>query len=143
MFFGSYAHTLDSKGRLFLPSRMREQMGNRIYIMKGYEGCLSIYQESDFNAKMEQLQALPYNQISARENIRLELESVVELEIDDQGRITIPSKIIAKYAIEKKVTIIGILHHFEIWSTSAWEKYVQEREKNFEGNANSLPLNSK
>lgn len=138
MFYGSSAYTLDSKGRLFLSSKIREQLGNRIYITKGYEGCLSVYTEDAFTKRMEELGNLSFNQSAARNVIRMELESVVVLDVDEQGRVTIPSKTIERYKLEKKVVVNGVYNHFEIWSASAWDEYLKAHENDFEEDAEKL-----
>ncbi|MDD4154276.1 MAG: division/cell wall cluster transcriptional repressor MraZ [Methanomicrobia archaeon] len=140
MFFGSYSHTLDNKGRLVIPSKMRNEAGGRLYILKGYEGSLSVYKEADFQILTTALENLSYNQRDARDVQRIALSSVVELEVDAQGRIQLPSRLLTDYKISRSVVVVGVINHFEIWDASAWEKYLQQNEKDYEAKAEKLPV---
>ncbi len=140
MFFGSYSHTLDNKGRLVIPSKMRNEAGGRLYILKGYEGSLSVYKEADFQILTDALHNLPYNQRDSRDVQRIALSSVVELEVDAQGRIQLPSRLLTDYKISRSVVVVGVINHFEIWDASAWEKYLQQNEKDYEAKAEKLPV---
>lgn len=140
MFFGSYSHTLDNKGRLVIPSKMRNEAGGRLYILKGYEGSLSVYKEADFQILTDALHNLPYNQRDSRDVQRIALASVVELEVDAQGRIQLPSRLLTDYKISRSVVVVGVINHFEIWDASAWEKYLQQNEKDYEAKAEKLPV---
>lgn len=141
MFFGQYDYIIDSKGRLVIPSRMRKDLGNTVYLMKGYDGCLSLFKEEDFNLYLEKLKLLEFEKNKVRTHERLLLSSVDEIEIDKQGRILIPSKTLNLNKIEKNVTIVGTSDHIEIWNTSSWKKYLEENNSNFEKNAEALLKN--
>ena len=138
MFLGSYDYSLDDKGRLVIPSKFRNEIGEKLYFMKGYDGCISIYKESDFNNALLKLQNLQFEREKARLHLRVLLETVVELTLDKSGRIQIPTKTLQKYCIGKAVKIIGLLDHFEIWDNESWEKYRDEHEKDFEKDAEDL-----
>ncbi|MDY0345418.1 MAG: division/cell wall cluster transcriptional repressor MraZ [Bacilli bacterium] len=140
MFFGSYSHTLDNKGRLMIPAKMRNEAGGRLYILKGYEGSLSVYREADFQKLTSALDNLPYNQRDSRDVQRITLASVVELEVDAQGRIQLPSKLLSDYKISRSVVVVGVINHFEIWDASAWENYLKQNEKDYEAKAEKLPV---
>lgn len=139
MFFGSYQHTLDAKGRMTIPSRMKDEVGSILFIMKGFDGCISVYKEEDFQNKMNELKKLPFNQLDSRDYIRAELSSVVDLEVDDVGRVLLPKKVLQAYNIGKKIMIVGMLDHFEIWDLDAWNDYINEKNKLYEEKANHLP----
>lgn len=138
IFLGSYDYSLDEKGRLVIPSKFRNEIGEKLYLMKGYDGCISIYKESDFNKALEKLQSLQFEREKARLHLRVLLETVVELTIDKAGRIQIPIKTLQKYSIGKAVKIIGLLDHFEIWDKTSWENYRDSHEKDFEKDAEDL-----
>ena len=138
MFFGSFNHTLDEKNRLVIPSKMRENLGSKLYIMKGFEGALSIYQESEFQKLVEQLSALPFNKQSSRDFIRIQLGSVSELEIDKANRVQLPTAILNKYKFGKEVVVLGVLDHIEVWDKEVFEEYSYKKEKEFEINAENL-----
>ena len=138
MFFGSYEHTLDDKGRLVLPSRLRNNLGNKLFILKGYEGSLSLYKEEEFKSYIDSLSSLPYSSKNNRDIVRIALSSVFELNLDSQYRIQIPQALINKYQIEKEVVIIGVIDHLEIWNKSKWDKYQKDNDKEFEEKSERL-----
>ena len=116
MFFGNFTHNLDEKGRLVIPSKMREALGSRAYILKGYDGALSIYPESDFLKLVSDMEKLPFHKKTARAHLRAQMSSVSELLIDRQGRALLPTSLLAKYHIGKEVVVIGALDHIEVWN---------------------------
>ena len=126
MFYGSYIHTLDDKGRLVIPSKMRDELGMKAYILKGYDGALSIYKVSGFEKLVEKINALPFNKKNTRAFLRTQLASVCELEIDRQGRVLLPTQLLSKYKIGKEVIVIGALDHIEVWNRTDYEAYEQE-----------------
>ena len=138
MFLGSYEYSIDDKGRLVIPSKFRNEIGDKLYLMKGFDGCLSIYKDSDFQKTIENLQKFQYEKEKTRLYQRLLLETIVELTIDKLGRIQIPQKTLQKYCIGKEVKIIGLLDHFEVWDQNVWEKYHDDHIKDFEHDAEDL-----
>lgn len=138
MFFGSYEYQLDEKNRLIVPAKFRGQLGTTVYILKGYDGCISIYTEADFQKYITRLENLPFEKEKARLHQRVLLGSVDELNIDKQGRLQIPLKTIKKYGITKEVVILGVLDHLEIWSREKYADYINENEEEFEKNAEDL-----
>ena len=138
MFIGSYIYLLDEKGRLVIPSKYRAEIKCNLFMMKGYDGCISIYKESEFNKALENLSKLQFEREKARLHLRVLLDTVVELKIDSAGRIQIPVNVLEKYKIGKSVKIIGLLDHFEIWDEIAWNNYQEEHEKDFEKDAEDL-----
>jgi len=140
MYFGTYEHSLDDKNRLVIPRKMRESLGNKIIILKGFDGALSIYKAEDFVKYTEQVDLLPFNKRSARDYIRMQLSSATELEIDKQGRTIIPPFLMKKYAIGKEVVILGVGDHIEIWDKITYIQYEEKTNKDFESNAENLDL---
>ena len=138
MFLGSYEYSIDDKGRLVIPSKFRNEIGDKLYLMKGFDGCLSIYKDIDFQKALENLSKFQYEKEKTRLYQRLLLETVVELTTDKLGRIQIPQKTLQKYSIGKQVKIIGLLDHFEIWDENIWNKYHDEHIKDFEKDAEDL-----
>lgn len=140
MFFGTYEHTLDDKNRLVIPRKMREELGAKIVILKGFEGSLSVYKEEDFVRYAEEVNRLPYNKKSSRDYIRVQLSSASDSEVDKQGRTIIPPYLMKKYSIGKEVVVIGVGNHIEIWDKKEYEQYEQETNENFEANAEGIEL---
>ena len=127
MFFGTYRHNLDDKNRLVVPSKFRNILGSSsLYIMQGYEGALEVYKQETFAALVSRIEKLAYNDPNARNFIRTRLSSVVEVEVDNSGRISLPVSLVNRYNITKDVVVIGVNDHFEIWSASKWDPYIEE-----------------
>lgn len=140
MYFGYYEHSLDDKGRLMIPTKLREGLsgGSPLYVLKGFEGCLSIYNEISFMKLSEKLSSLPYEDKEARSYIRNLLGSVVQLNVDKLGRIQVPTTILNKYQISRQVAVIGVGDHFELWDLAKYQEYEAENNKKFEDVADKL-----
>lgn len=138
MFFGSYEHNLDDKHRLVIPRKMREELGTKCYIMKGYDGALSLFHESAFQKLVEELEKLPLNKKNARDYLRIQLASTCELEMDKMGRVQLPASLLTKYHIGKEVVIIGMGSHIEVWNKADYEKYEAEAVDKFDDIAENL-----
>jgi MraZ protein len=138
MFFGSYTHNLDDKGRLVIPSKMRDELGSKAYILKGFDGTLSIYKESDFQNLVVELKNLPFNKKNSRAYLRIQLASACELDIDRQGRALLPTQLLNKYQIGKEVIVIGALDHIEVWNRADYEEYEKNADSSFETIAEEL-----
>lgn len=138
MFFGSYEYSVDEKGRVNIPPKFRNDIGDRLYLIKGYEGCISLYKEQDFQRYVANIQNLPYEKAKVRQHARVLLQSVVELSIDKAGRVLIPTKTLKEYEIGRNVLVLGALDHLEIWDIEKWAAYKEESEKNFELDAEDL-----
>ena len=138
MFFGSYEFNIDDKGRVVIPSKMRDEVGSKLYLIKGFEGCISLYKEEDFQKYISKIQSLPYEKSKVRKYTRLLLSSVVELNIDRQGRMLIPVKTLKEYKIGDRAMILGEIDHIEIRDLDSWNSYKEESSKDFEFDAESL-----
>ena len=141
MFFGSFEHSLDEKNRLLIPAKLRNTLGTKLFIMKGYEGSLSIYPNDQFVKFLNKLQSLPYESKVSRDIERISLSSVFELEIDRVNRIQIPTALINKYSISKEVVVVGVIDHIEVWSKAKWEKYLEDNEAEYEQKSEELLKN--
>ena len=138
MFFGSYTHNLDEKGRLVIPSKMRDELGLKAYILKGFDGALSIFKEEDFQNLVKELQNLPFNKKNSRAYLRIQLASACELDIDRQVRALLPTQLLNKYQIGKEVIVIGALDHIEVWNKKDYEAYEKNADSSFENIAEEL-----
>ena len=140
MYFGYYEQSLDDKGRLMIPAKLREGLsgGSPLYVLKGFEGCLSIYNEISFMKLSEKLSSLPYEDKEARSYIRNLLGSVVQLNVDKLGRIQVPTTILNKYQISRQVAVIGVGDHFELWDLAKYQEYEADNSKKFEDVADKL-----
>lgn len=138
MFFGSYSHSLDDKNRLMIPRKMREFLSNKLFMLKGYDGAISVYEEGSFLKLMEKLNEMSYTKKDTRSFLRTQLANTFELEVDKLGRVQIPTQIINKFHIGKEVVVLGAVDHIEIWDKQVFENYQQEAEENFEEVAENL-----
>ncbi|KYO66672.1 division/cell wall cluster transcriptional repressor MraZ [Thermovenabulum gondwanense] len=138
MFIGQYLHSLDSKGRVIMPSKFREGLGENFILTKGLDRCLFAYPMNEWKVIEEKLKALPLAKKEARAFLRLFFSGAVEAEVDKQGRILIPP-ILREYAgIEKDVVIIGVSNRVEIWSKEEWDVYSKGQEESYEEIAENL-----
>ncbi len=120
MFVGEYNHTIDAKGRLIVPAKFREELGEAFYITNGNDGCLNIYTNEDWETFLEKLKLLPSGK-KKREIIRTFVSKANSVEVDKQGRILISADQ-RKYAgLEKDVVLAGAIDKIEIWDKDRWD----------------------
>lgn len=138
MFFGYYERTLDEKGRLLIPSKMKDEAGIKVFIMKGFDGALSIYKASKFEELVKASETIPFNKKNSRAYLRIQLGSACELDVDRQGRIQLPTHLLNKYHIGKDVVVLGVGEHMEVWDRAAYEEYERNANESFEEIAENL-----
>ena len=122
MFMGEFNHNIDAKGRLIIPSRFREELGENSVLTRGMDGCLFIYPQEAWKAFEEKLASLPLTSKDARTFTRFFVSGATPCELDRQGRILEPSTLREYAGLEKDVILAGNLDRIEIWSKSRWEK---------------------
>ena len=120
MFMGEYNHTIDAKGRLIIPAKFREQLGEAFVITNGNDGCLNIYTNEDWETFLEKLRVLPNNR-DKREIVRKFVAQANPVEVDKQGRILIPPALREHAALEKDVVLAGVIDKIEVWNRERWE----------------------
>lgn len=120
MFMGEYSHTIDSKGRLIVPSKFREQLGDEFVVTAGLDGCLFAYANEEWKKFEEKLYALPISNPNARKFSRFFLANACTCEVDKQGRILLPAKLRASAGLEKDVVLAGVGSRIEIWNKETW-----------------------
>ena len=121
MFMGEYTHTIDPKGRLIIPSKFRELLGEEFVITKGLDGCLCIYPQKEWEAFEEKLATLPYTDQRARTFSRFFVSGATVVELDKQGRILVPGPLREFAHLEKDVVLAGNVGRIEVWSKEAWD----------------------
>jgi len=120
---GEYEHSLDVKGRLIMPAKLREDMGEKFIITKGLDGCLFGFSQNEWLSFEEKLKTLPLTNKNARDFVRFFLSGAIECEIDKQGRFLIASNLREYANMEKDVVIIGVGTRLEIWDREKWQSY--------------------
>lgn len=123
MFIGEYEHSVDAKGRVIMPVKLREDIGEKFIVTKGLDGCLFAYSISEWTNFEEKLKTLPLTNKNARDFVRFFLSGAVECEIDKQGRFLIPGNLRTYATLEKEIIIIGVGTRIEIWNKEEWKKY--------------------
>lgn len=121
MFMGEYSHTIDAKGRLIVPSKFREALGDNFVVTKGLDGCLFVYDQDEWTAFETKLKELPMSHRDTRKFVRFFLAGATAAEVDKQGRILLPASLREFAGLEKDVVFLGVGSRVEIWSKQAWE----------------------
>ena len=115
---GIYQHTLDAKGRLFIPAKLREELGEVFYVTLSMDPCLSVYSSEAWQAFSEKVSAMPYVK---QRKMRPLYAFAAKCELDAQGRILLPQNLRDKVNLTKNVTVVGANNHAELWSSEAWD----------------------
>ncbi len=121
MFIGEYSHTVDEKGRLIIPSKFRDGLGSEFVVTKGLDGCLFVYDNSEWKVLEDKLRALPLTNKDARAFARYMLAGAAQVELDKQGRVLIPQVLRTFADLDKDVVLIGVGARVEIWNKEKWE----------------------
>ena len=108
MFMGQYEHSIDTKGRIIIPAKYREELGDTFVVTRGLDGCLFLYPQAEWAQFVEKLQQLPSNQ-NTRKIQRQFLSKAMEVSLDKQGRILIPALLRTSAALEKEVTFVVMM----------------------------------
>lgn len=122
MFIGEYNHVIDAKGRLIIPAKFRETLGDNFVVTKGLDGCLFVYDNTEWSAFEDRLKMLPLINKEARKFVRFFLVGAASVEVDKQGRILIPSVLREFAALDKEVVLAGVGGRIEIWSKARWKE---------------------
>ena len=120
MFMGEFHHNIDEKGRLVMPTKFRNSLGEKFIITRGLEKCLYVYTWAEWNNIVAKLKSLPFTKKDARTFIRSFFSGAAECELDRQGRINITSPLVSYADIITKCVIIGANDRLEIWSEENW-----------------------
>ncbi|MGI6029317.1 MAG: division/cell wall cluster transcriptional repressor MraZ [Candidatus Heteroscillospira sp.] len=115
---GEYQHTLDAKGRLFIPAKLREKLGSEFYITISMDKCLSVYSGESWKNFSDRVEAMSYVQ---QRRMRPLFVYAARVELDNQGRVLLPQNLRAYAGLVKNVTIVGCNNHAELWDSEAWQ----------------------
>lgn len=129
MFIGEYQHNLDEKGRLAVPAKFRLRLEKGAVVTKGLDNCLFLYPKKEWEELAKKLSNLPISQKGARAFARMMLAGAFDVDIDKQGRITIPQTLRIFATIKKNAVIAGLYSRLEIWDQASWDNYRKKTEK--------------
>ncbi|KAA9235025.1 MULTISPECIES: division/cell wall cluster transcriptional repressor MraZ [Aerococcus] len=138
MLMGEYKHNIDSKGRLIMPAKLRDDLGERFVITRGLDGCIFGYPKATWDLVQEKLKQLPLAKKDARAFTRFFYSAAQEVELDKQGRINIPQTLIDFAHLEKACRVIGVSERIEIWDEGRWLAEAESLSDNFEDIAENL-----
>jgi MraZ protein len=131
MFMGEYHHNIDNKGRMIIPSKFRDDLGETFVITRGLDQCLFGYPIHEWNLIEEKLKGLPLTKKDARAFTRFFFSGATESELDKTGRTNIPAPLLQYAKLEKECVVIGVSNRIEIWSKQLWEEYFAQSEDSF------------
>ncbi|MBC8590719.1 division/cell wall cluster transcriptional repressor MraZ [Wansuia hejianensis] len=138
MLIGEYQHTLDNKGRIIMPSKFREDLGDEFVITKGLDGCLFVYPKNEWKILEDKLKTLPLTNRDARAFVRFFFSGASECTLDKQGRVLIPANLREHSKLEKNAVIIGVATRLEIWSEEQWNNYTDDDNLSYDSIAEKM-----
>lgn len=138
MFIGEYHHTIDEKGRIIIPAKFREELGDNFIITRGLENCLFVYSNKAWEKISEKLNSLPFTKKDARVFNRFFMSGATSVELDKQGRVNIASPLIQYANLSKDCVIIGTGDRLEIWSQEDWDLFFNSSKDNMSDIAENL-----
>lgn len=138
MLMGEYHHSIDDKGRIIIPSKFRDELGEKFILTRGLDGCLFVYPNNEWNAIVTKLKSLPFTKKDARSFVRFFLSGATEVEFDKQGRINIPAPLIEAATLTKECIVIGVNDRLEIWAKDRWTDFINKNEEGLSDIAENL-----
>lgn len=129
MFIGEYSHSIDEKGRMAVPAKMRGELGSGAVVTRGIDNCLWVFPKDEWQSLAQKLSNLPLSDANSRAFSRLMLAGAMEVSFDSQGRILLPIYLRDYAHLKKNAVVAGLYNRLEIWESEAWEKYKTETEK--------------
>ncbi|SEB17248.1 MraZ protein [Thalassobacillus cyri] len=131
MFMGEFQHNIDTKGRIIVPAKFREGLGDTFVLTRGLDQCLFAYPMTEWRILEEKLKKLPLTKKDARAFTRFFFSGAVECEVDKQGRVNIAQPLRNFANLEKECVVIGVSNRIEFWAKDKWETYFEESEESF------------
>ncbi len=126
MLVGTYEHKIDSKARIVLPSKFREELGDSVVSTIGIDGCVSFYSLAGWEKIMTKLENLPFSKSKTRGLLRIMLSSAHELPVDSAGRVLLPQVLRQHGDLSQDVVFVGVNDHVELWDREKWNAYREE-----------------
>ena len=135
---GEYHHSIDEKGRVIIPAKFREALGDRFVMTRGLDNCLFVYPLQEWAVMEQKLKSLPLMKADARAFTSFFLSGATECELDKQGRVNIPANLREHARLDGQAVVIGVSNRVEVWSKELWESYSQISEQSFNEIAEKL-----
>lgn len=132
MLIGEYQHSIDAKGRVFMPAKFREELGENFLVTKGIGKCLFVFSFEEWKKFAEKLKLIPMTDTSSQSFIRMLFASACECEPDKQGRILLPQRLRDFAELLKDAVVIGVGSRAELWSSENWDKYNEGAYEDYE-----------
>lgn len=129
MFIGEYSHTIDQKGRIAIPVKMRAKLADGAVVTRGLDSCLFVYPKNEWEKLAQKLSTLPITDPKARAFSRLMLAGAMDLEFDKQGRVLLPGYLRSYADVKSKAIVAGLYNRIEIWNEAKWNEYKNNSEK--------------
>jgi MraZ protein len=140
VFIGTYDHSLDPKGRVILPRKFRDELGQDMVFTKGIERCLYVFPLAEFQAFADKLRSLPLTERPSRDFVRVFVAGASQESADGQGRVVIPQPLREYASLTKDVVVVGQLRRIEIWDRAEWERYMPGAQAAYSEEANAAHL---
>ena len=146
MLLGEFHHNIDDKGRLVIPTKFREDLGQEFILTRGIEKCLYVYSKTEWEKLVGKLNTLPFTKKVPRTFTRFFYSGATACEFDKSGRMSITSPLVSYAGLDKECIIIGVNDHLEIWDSKAFEEFMNDNsdiiediaENLFDGDKNAL-----
>jgi MraZ protein len=138
MLLGEHEHSLDDKNRLTLPAKLRTEFEDGVVVARGLDGCLLAYPRGEWEVLAERIKSLDPLGEDGRTMKRLFFASAAQGELDKQGRLVLPPRLIERAGLGREVTVAGVYDHLEIWDRAKWRQQLHEVEGSAEDVAERL-----
>jgi MraZ protein len=138
MLLGEHDHALDDKNRLTLPAKLRDELGDGVVVTVGMDGCLAAYAVDEWARLAERIRGLDPLSREGRMMQRHFFAQAVRADLDKQGRMVLPTRLLESAGISREVTVAGVFDHLEIWDRARWREHLHEVEGSAEHVAERL-----
>lgn len=142
MFYGEYEHTIDRKGRLIIPAKLREvfkeNFVEKFYVTRGLDKCLFVFTEEEWKFQEQKFKSMSFTKADSRKFNRLFFSGAADVDCDKQGRVLLPQYLKGYAGIKRDVVIVGVSNRIEIWAKEEWKKYYEGSMPSFEKTAENL-----
>lgn len=123
MLMGEFHHNIDEKGRIIIPSKLRDDLGSKIIVTRGLDSCLFLYSEEQWKVIVSKLQTLPFTKKDARNFTRIFLSGATVCDFDKQGRIKLTAQLCSYASLDKECIVLGVNDRLEIWAKDKWDSF--------------------